>query len=80
MAEKIDTYRKRIIELFHQTKDYASVWDSKQKEKHELSTYDYTQATNENWDALDNWTGSQEKLQETILEFIKILYSVVSKP
>ena len=50
------------------------------KEKHELSTEDYTEATDESWDALDNWTVSQEKLRHTILEFMKFLYAVVSKP
>ena len=79
-AEKIATINRQIVEIFQQTKDYASVWDSKHKEKHELSTADYTEAKDESWNALDNWTVSQEKLQETILEFIKILYSVVSKP
>jgi hypothetical protein len=80
VAEKIATCRKRIVELFHQTKDYASGWDSKRKEKHELSTEDYTEATSESWNALDNWTVSQEKLRHTIVEFVKLLYSVVSKP
>ena len=79
-AGKIATFSKQIVELFHKTKDYASVWDSKHKEKHELSTADYTEATDESWDALDNWTVSQEKLRHTILEFMKLLYSVASKP
>ena len=50
------------------------------KEKHELSTEDYTEATDESWGALDNWSVSQEKLRHTILEFMKFLYAVVSKP
>jgi len=79
VAEKIDTCNKQIVELFHQTKNYASVWDSKHKEKQELSTEDYTGATDESWDALDSWTDSQEKLRHTILEFMKFLYAVVSK-
>jgi len=78
--EEITTYSKRIVELFHQTKNYAGGWDSKHKEKHELSTEDYTEATDESWDALDKWTVSQEKLRQAILEFMKLLYSVVSKP
>ncbi len=78
-AEEITTYSKRIVESFLQTKDYASGWNSKHKEKHRLSTEDYTEATDESWDALDNWTVSQEKLRHTILEFMKLLYSVVSK-
>jgi len=79
-AEKIATCSKRIVELFHQTKDYASVWHSKRKEKRRLSTEDYTGATDESWDALDKWTVSQEKLRQAILEFMKLLYSVISKP
>ena len=72
-AEKISTINKQIVELFQQTKDYASVWDSKHKEKHELSTADYTEAKDESWNALDNWTVSQEKLRDAILELIDFL-------
>ena len=72
-AEKIATINKQIVELFQQTKDYASVWDSKHKEKHELSTADYTEAKDESWNALDNWTVSQEKLRDAILELIDFL-------
>ena len=79
-AEKITTRSKRIRELFHQTKDYASIWGSKRKEKTKLSTEDYTKASNESWDALDSWTVSQEKLRHTILEFIKFIYAVTSNP
>jgi len=79
-AEKIVAYSKRIVELFHQTKDYASGWNSKRKEKRRLSTEDYTEATDESWDALDKWTVSQEKLRDAILEFMEFLYSVISKP
>ncbi|MFC1487478.1 hypothetical protein ACFLRN_07330 [Thermoproteota archaeon] len=78
-AEKIATINKQIVELFQQTKDYASVWDSKHKEKHELSTADYTEAKDESWNSLDNWTVSQEKLRDAILELIDFLYSVGSK-
>jgi len=78
-AEKIVAYSKRIVELFHQTKDYASGWNSKRKEKRRLSTEDYTEATDESWDALDKWTVSKEKLRDAILEFMEFLYSVVSK-
>ena len=35
--------------------------DSKHKEKHELSTADHTEATDESWDVLNKWTVSQEK-------------------
>jgi hypothetical protein len=79
-VEKITTYSKRIVELFHQTKDYVSGWDSKRKEKRGLSTEDYSEATDESWDALDKWTVSQEKLRQAILEFVELLYFVVSKP
>ena len=79
-AEEITTYSKQIVELFHQTKKYASGWNSKPKEKRRLSTEDYTKATDESWDALDNWTVTQEKLRQEILDFMKLLYSVVSRP
>ena len=79
VAEKITADHRRIIDLFHQTKDYASRWDSEHKEKHRLSTEDYIEATDESWDALDEWSVTQEKLRCLILEFVKFLYSVVSK-
>ena len=79
-VEEITTYSKRIVELFHQTKKYASGWNTKRKEKHRLSTEDYVEATDESWDTLDKWTVSQEKLRQEILEFIELLCSVVSKP
>jgi hypothetical protein len=79
-VEEITTYSKRIVELFHRTKNYASGWNSKQKEKRRFSTEDYTEATDESWDALDKWTVSQEKLRQEILEFMELLYSVISKP
>jgi hypothetical protein len=78
-SEEITTYSKRIVELFQQTKNYASVWNSKQKEKRRLSTEDYTEATDESWDKLDKWTVTQEKLRQEILDFMKLLYSIVSK-
>jgi hypothetical protein len=78
-AEEITTYTKRIVELFHQTKDYASGWNSKQKEKRRPSTKDYAEATDESWDAHDKWTVSQEKLRQEILDYMKLLYSVLSK-
>jgi len=78
-AEEITSYSKRIVELFHQTKNYASGWNSKHKEKHRLSTEDYTEASDESWDKLDKWTATQEKLRQEILDFMKLLYSVASK-
>jgi hypothetical protein len=78
-AKQIAASRKRIIELFQQTKDYANGWDSKRNEKPGLSTKDYVEATDESWDALENWTVSQENLRQAILKFVKFLYSVVSQ-
>ena len=72
-AEKIVAHSERIVELFHQTRKYASVWDSKPKEKHELSTEDYTEATDESLDELDKWTVSQEKLRDAILDLMELL-------
>jgi hypothetical protein len=80
VAEKITVYGRRIVDLFHQTRDYASRWDSKRKEKHRLSTEDYVEATDESWDALDKWAVTQEKLRFLVLEFAEFLYSVVSEP
>jgi hypothetical protein len=78
-AEEITTYSERIVELFYQTKSYASGWNSKRKEKRRLSTEDYTEATDESWDKLDKWTVTQEKLRQEILDCMKLLYSVLSK-
>jgi len=78
-TEEITAYSKRIVELFHQTKNYASGWNSKHKEKRRLSTEDYAGATDESWDKLDKWTVTQEKLRQEILDFIKLLYSITSK-
>ncbi len=79
IAEKIATYSKRIVELFHQTREHATRCDFKQREKQSPSTEDYIKATDVSWDALDRWTATQEKLRHTILEFVKFLYSVVSE-
>jgi hypothetical protein len=79
VAEKIAARRRRIVDLFNQTKDYAGGWGSAHKETHRLSTEDYVEATDESWDALDRWTASQETLRRAILEFVKLLYSVVSE-
>ena len=80
VAEQIAANSRRIADLFHQTKDYASGWESKHKEKHRLSTKDYVEATDESWDALDKWTVTQEKLRRATLEFVRLLHSVVSEP
>jgi hypothetical protein len=78
LAEKITAYSRRIVDLFNQTKDYASGWETINDEKHRLTTKDYAEATDESWDALDKWVVTQEKLRCLILEFVKFLYSVVS--
>ena len=79
-VEEVTMYSKRITELFNQTKNYASVWNSAHKEKGSLCTDDYAEATDESWDVLDKWTVSQEKLRQEILQFMELLYSVTSKP
>jgi hypothetical protein len=78
-VEEIAACSERIVELFHQTKDYASGWDSKRKGKRRLSTEDYIEATDESWDVIDEWRVSQEKLRQEILGFMELMYSVVSK-
>jgi hypothetical protein len=79
-VKEIDNYSKQIVELFQQTKNYASGWSTKQNEKHSLSTEDYAEASNESWDELDKWTISQEKLRQSILDFMELLKSVEIKP
>lgn len=80
VAEKIAAYSKRIVELFRQTEDYSSVWDSTEKEHRRAgTTEDYAVATAESLDILSKWAASQEKLRCTILEFVELLYSVVSE-
>ena len=79
-VEEITMYNERIIELFNQTKNYASGWNSSHKEKRRLSADEYAETTDESWDALDKWTASQEKLRQEILYFMELLYSVTSKP
>jgi hypothetical protein len=79
-VEEITMYNERIIELFNQTKNYASVWNSSHKEKLSPSADEYGETTEESWDALDKWTASQEKLRQEILYFMELLYSVPSKP
>jgi hypothetical protein len=79
VAEKVTAQRRRIVDLFHQTKDYAGRWGAEHKEEHQLSTEDYVEATDESWDAHDKWTASQETLRRAILDFVKLLYSIVSE-
>ena len=78
---KITAYKKQIGELFHQTEDHASEWDSKRKEnpRSVQATEDFAKATDERLDALNRWTASQEKLRQVILSLIGFLYSVDSE-
>jgi hypothetical protein len=78
-AERITTYRRRIVDMFRQTKECARGWDAERKEKQRLSTADYVGATDESWDALEKWTVTQEELRCSILEFVDFLHSVVSE-
>ena len=80
VAKEVTAYSKRIVELFRQTKDYASLWNSKRKEKNRYSTEEYTEVNGENWNALDAWTKSQEELRQEILDFMELLYSLALKP
>jgi carboxylesterase type B len=78
VAEKIAVHNKRIVELFNQTKEYASEWNSKRKEKRGSSreTEDFAEATDERLEALNKWTASQEELRQTILKLVRLLYSI----
>jgi hypothetical protein len=77
---EINTYTKRIVDLFHKTKNYACEWDSKKMEKINFSTKDCSHATDKRWDELDQLTASQEKLRIVVLELVDFLYSVNSRP
>ena len=79
-VEEITMYIERIFELFNQTKNYESGWNSSHKEKRGLCADEYAEATDEGWDALNKWTASQEKLRQEILHFMELLYSVTSQP
>jgi hypothetical protein len=79
-ATKITALSKMVVKLFQQTKQYASGWNSKDKQISNLSTEDYTKATDQSWDNLDKWTVSQEKLRQKILDLIELLYSSESQP
>lgn len=79
VAEKITTDSKRIIDLFHQTKDFAGGWKTEDKGKNRISTKNYVEATDESWDALDNWTVTQEKLRRSIVDLARFLHSVISE-
>lgn len=79
-AQKIVELNKTVVELFQQTKKHASGWTTQHNQNSNPSTEDYTQATDENWDKLDKWTASQEKLRQKILDLIELLYSSDSQP
>ena len=82
VAEKIATYRGRIVELFQQTRNLANMWDSQRKEKHSCAKVaeDYAKASDERLDILDRVTATQEKLRYAIVKYIELLHSVVSEP
>ena len=72
--KEIADYNKQILDLFYQTKNYVQIWDSNQKlNSKKISTEDYTEATDKSWDELDQWTVSQEKLRNAILDLIDFL-------
>jgi len=81
VAAEIAAYSKRIVELFNQAKNYAGEWDSKRKGRRGSSreAEDFAEATDERLDALNRWTVSQEKLRQTVLELVRLLYSVASE-
>jgi hypothetical protein len=81
VAGKIDAHIRRVVELFHQTRDNAGLWVSTGKEKHRRAgvTEDYAEATDEGPDVLWRVKASQEKLRCAILKYVEFLYSVVSK-
>jgi len=74
-AKKITALSKIVVELFQQTKNYASGWNSKDKIIRKPSTEDYTNATDASWDEFDKWNDSKEKLRQKILDLIELIYS-----
>jgi hypothetical protein len=74
-AKKITALSKIVVELFQQTKKYASGWNSKDKKISEPSTEEYTNATDASWDEFDKWNDSKEKLRQKILDLIELIYS-----
>ena len=75
VAKKITALSKTVVELFQQTKNYASDWNSKDRQISKLSTEDYTNATDAKWDEFDKWNDSKEKLRQKILDLIELIYS-----
>jgi hypothetical protein len=75
VAKKITALTEMVVDLFQQTKNSASGWTSRDAQVSNPSTEDYSKATDESWDNLDEWTVSQEKLRQKILDLIELLYS-----
>lgn len=74
VIKEIAVYNKRILDLFYQTKNYVQIWDSNQKlNSKKISTEDYAEATDKSWDELDQWTVTQEKLRNAIMDLIDFL-------
>jgi len=74
VIKEITVYNKRILDLFYQTKNYVQVWDSNKKpNSKKISTEDYAEATDKSWDELDQWTVTQEKLRNAIMDLIDFL-------
>jgi hypothetical protein len=74
-AKKITALSKIVVELFQQTRNYASDWNSKDNQISKLFTEDYTNATEANWDEFDKWNDSKEKLREKIIDLIELIYA-----
>jgi len=74
VIKEITAYNKRILDLFYQTKNCVQVWDSNKKpNSKKISTEDYSEATEKSWDELDQWTFTQEKLRNAIMDLIDFL-------
>jgi hypothetical protein len=74
VIKEITAYNKRILDLFYQTKNCVQVWDSNKKpNSKKISTEDYAEATDKSWDELDQWTVTQEKLRNAIMDLIDFL-------
>ena len=74
-AKKITALSKIVVELFQQTRNYASDWNSKDNQISKFFTEDYTNATEANWDEFDKWNDSKEKLREKIIDLIELIYA-----
>lgn len=81
VAEKIDGYSGRIVELFQQTRGLANMWDSQCTEEHGRTEApeDYAKASNECLEILGRVTAAQEKLRYAVVKYVEFLRSVVSE-